>query len=117
MLNSWELADMRATFLASCDKVCEVHDPGPTTTGPGGEEPGEVVITNRACRVMDLVGTEREVGGRLTGIADVMILLATGPLVDWDAEIVVDGAVYGVVRVAADSTQPVAVRVYAQRTT
>ncbi len=106
---------MRATFLATCDTVCEIRDPGASISGPGGEKPGPVVTRQQPCRVASLAGSEREVGGRLSGVADVLITLAWGEGVSWDSTIVVGGTKYAVVRIAAaEATQPVALQVFGQ---
>ena len=116
MLNAWELNDLRATQAELSDKTCTIRTPGPTISGPGGTTQGPDVEVTRVCRVADLSGSEREVGGRLSGIADVMLTL------DWseddislEAIIEVEGVDYHIIRVAADSTQPVGTRVYGQR--
>lgn len=116
MLNAWELNDLRATQAELSDKLCTIRTPGPTVSGPGGTSGGPDIELTRVCRVADLTGSEREVGGRLAGIADVMITL---PWVEDDisleAVIEVDGEDYHVIRVAADSTQPIGTRIYGQR--
>ncbi len=106
---------MRTTFLATCDTVCEIRDPGASISGPGGEKPGPVVTRQQPCRVASLTGSEREVGGRLSGIADILVSFAWGEEVSWDSTIVVGDIKYAVVRIAAaQATQPAALQVYGQ---
>lgn len=116
MLSAWELADMRATQGEVSDLTCTVKIPGTPVSSAGGESPGAWESFERSCRVMDLAGYEREVGGRLTGVADVMITLEWHEdTIPYTAQIIISGVTYEIVRVASESTQPVGLRVYGQR--